>query len=91
MARPKTGLAELSHRLTKAARCGVIFSSPPQMHVRPLRLGVHINQEPPSVSTFPGTLEGSIDVFLSVVMTKRQSDPGEDNLLVSSRGIEVLE
>jgi hypothetical protein len=61
------------------------------MSVHPLRLDVHIDQEPPSASTFPATLEGSIDVFLSMAVTKRQSDPGEDNLLVSSRGIEVPE
>jgi hypothetical protein len=61
------------------------------MHVRPLRLDVHIDQEPPSASTFLATLEGSLDVFLSVATTKRQSNPEQDNLLVSSRGVEVPE
>jgi hypothetical protein len=54
------------------------------MLVRPLRLDVHIDKEPPSASTFPIALEGSLDVFHSVVVMKRQSNPGEDNLLVSS-------
>jgi hypothetical protein len=54
------------------------------MLVHPLRLDMHIDKETPSASTFPTILEGSLDVFLSVVATKRQSNPGEDNLLVSS-------
>jgi hypothetical protein len=54
------------------------------MHVLPLRLNMHINQEPPLASTFPAALEGSRNVFISAVAMKRQSDPREDNLLVSS-------
>jgi hypothetical protein len=61
------------------------------MLVRPLRLDVHIDKEPPSTSTFPIALEGSLDVFCSAVVMKRQSNLGEDNLLVSSQGIEVPE
>jgi hypothetical protein len=61
------------------------------MHVHPLSWDVHIDQEPPSASAFLAALEGSLGVFLLVAAMKRQSDPGEDNHLVSSRGIEVLE
>jgi hypothetical protein len=61
------------------------------MHVHPLRLDVHIDKEPPPASTFPTSLEGGLDVFHSVVATKRQSNPGEDNLLLSSQGIKVPE
>jgi hypothetical protein len=61
------------------------------MHVHPLRLDVHIDKEPPLGSTFPIALEGSLDVFLSVVVVKRQSHPEEDDLLILRRGIEVPE
>jgi hypothetical protein len=61
------------------------------MHVHPLRLNMHINQEPPLASTFPGVLEGSQNVFISTAAMKRQPDPREDNFLVSSRVIEVSE
>jgi hypothetical protein len=61
------------------------------MPVHPLRLDMHIDKEPPLASTFPTALEGGLDVFCSVVAMKRQSNPGEDNFLVSSRGIEVPE
>jgi hypothetical protein len=54
-------------------------------------LDVHIDQEPPPASTFPAALEGSLDLFLSTATTKRQSNPGQENLLVSSRGVEVPE
>jgi hypothetical protein len=59
------------------------------IRVSVIRGVTHINQEPPSDNTFLAILEGSIDVFLSMAVTKRQPDPGEDNLLVSSRGIKV--
>jgi hypothetical protein len=61
------------------------------MLVLPLRLDVHIDNEPPSGSTFPTTLEESLDVFLPTMVTKRQSNPREDDLLVPNRGIKVLE
>jgi hypothetical protein len=61
------------------------------MHVRPLRLDVHIDKEPPSHSTFSTALEGNLDVFPPVVAMKRQSNPREDDLLVPNRGIEVPE
>jgi hypothetical protein len=61
------------------------------MPVHPLRLDMHIDKEPPSASTFPIALEGGLDVFRSAVAKKRQSNPGQDNLLISNRGIEVLE
>jgi hypothetical protein len=61
------------------------------MLVHPLRLDVHIDKEPPLAITFPAALEGSLDVFYSTVATKRQSNPEEDNLLVSSRRIEISE
>jgi hypothetical protein len=61
------------------------------MHIHPLRLDVHIDKEPQSGSTFPTALEGSLDVFLPAMATKRQSDPGEDDILTPSRGIEVSE
>jgi hypothetical protein len=60
------------------------------MPIHPLRLDVHIDKEPPLGSTFPTSLERSPDVLLLAVVTKRQSDPGEDDLLIPSRGIEVL-
>jgi hypothetical protein len=61
------------------------------MLVHPLWLNIHIYHEPSSASTFTATLEGSREVLLSAVAAKRQHDPREDNLLISSRGIEVLE
>jgi hypothetical protein len=61
------------------------------MPIRPLRLDVHIDKEPPSGSTFPTTLEGSLDVFHSAVAMKGQSNPREDDILVPSRGVEVPE
>jgi hypothetical protein len=61
------------------------------MPVHPLWLNMHINQEPPLASTFLATIEGSRDVLLSAAAMKRQPDPGEDNLLVSRRGVEVPE
>jgi hypothetical protein len=50
---------------------------------------MHIDKEAPSGSTFSTALEGSLDVFLMAVVTKRQSNPREDDLLVPSWGIEV--
>jgi hypothetical protein len=47
------------------------------MPFHPLRLDVHIDKEPQSASTFPTVLEGSLDVFLSAVVMKRQSNPRE--------------
>jgi hypothetical protein len=61
------------------------------MHVRPLRWDVHIVKEPPSGSTFPTALEGSLDVFLPKLAMKRQANLREHDLLVPSRGIKVLE
>jgi hypothetical protein len=43
------------------------------------------------LTPFLAAPEGSQNVFISAVATKRQFDPGEDNLLVTSRGIEVAE
>jgi hypothetical protein len=42
-----------------------------QMHVHPLRLDVHIDQGPPSASTFSAALKGSMDVFILAVAMKR--------------------
>jgi hypothetical protein len=61
------------------------------MPIHPLRLDVHIDKEPPLGSTFPTALEGSLDVFNSTMVMKGQSNPREDDILVPSHGVEVLE
>jgi hypothetical protein len=54
----------------------------------PLKLDVHIDNEPPLASTFPTTLEGSLDIFLPMVVTKRQSNPIPEKINFSYRARE---
>jgi hypothetical protein len=74
--RPKTGGKEFSYLLDQSgqARCHLWFSLllidkwGVQLHVRPLRLDMHINQKPLRLRTLPRALEGSINVFVNAVM-----------------------
>jgi hypothetical protein len=62
MACLKIGVTEFSHLL-------VIDERWEQMSIHPLRGNMHINQEPPSGGTSPGTLEGGINVILPMAAT----------------------
>jgi hypothetical protein len=76
--RPKTSGTEFSYPLDQSdqTRCHLRFpvllmdKRGVQLLVHPLRLDIHINQEPLRLRTPPRALEGSIDVFVNAVMVK---------------------
>jgi hypothetical protein len=94
---PKTDVMELSHPLDQSgqARCHlwlpplVVNERREQMSVHPLRVNVHMNQEPPLGRISLGALEGGIDIFLSMVATQRQLDPRVDHLIIAAQTVKL--
>jgi hypothetical protein len=76
--RPKTNGTEFNYPLDQSghARCHLRFPSllinkwGVQLPIRPLRLDIHINQEPLHLRTPPRALKGSIDVVVNAVVMK---------------------
>jgi hypothetical protein len=74
----KTSVTELSHPFDQGSqvRCHlrlsplVLDEQREQMFVRPLRLNVHIDKEPPLGSTFLASFERSLDVVHPAVAIK---------------------
>jgi hypothetical protein len=76
--RPKTDGTELSYPLDQSNQMWCHLRVPSflidergvQLHVSPLRLNMHIDQEPLRLRTPPRALEGSIDVLMNAVEVK---------------------
>jgi hypothetical protein len=54
-------------------------------------LDVHVHQDPPLLSTLLAALEGSLDIFIPVIMSQEKANPTEDHLGVSGRRVVVPE
>jgi hypothetical protein len=52
---------------------------------------MHIHKHPPLLGTLTTALEGSLDVFIPTFASQRKTDPTEDYLGVSGRGVVVPE
>jgi hypothetical protein len=52
---------------------------------------VHVYQDPPLLGSFPAILEGSQNIFSTVVVTQRGPDPAINNFGISCGGIIIPE
>jgi hypothetical protein len=52
---------------------------------------MHVHKNPPLLGTLPTALEGSLDVFIHVLVSQGKANPTKDYLGVSSRRVVVLE
>jgi hypothetical protein len=48
---------------------------------------VHIHQDPPLLGSFPATLEGSRNIFVTAVATQREHDSAIDDFGISCGGV----
>jgi hypothetical protein len=54
-------------------------------------MDMHVHKDPFLLGTLPATLEGSLDVFISVFASQEKADPTKDCLGVSGMRVVVSE
>jgi hypothetical protein len=83
----ETGLVEFGHTLDQCSWMWCYLWLTPlvldiRRFVHPLRLDMHIHQEPSFLRILPAALEASLDVLLRTVAVQRQPDFGVDHFIV---------
>jgi hypothetical protein len=89
------GRAEFGHVLDQSGQAVVHRRLVPfilddrwkQEHVSPRCGFVHIHQDPAFLGSFPATLEGSQDIFVTVVAVQREPDSAIDDFGITRGGV----